>query len=89
MTKNGYHRTPFATASMDGQAQVVGIAVFAYAYVVTIPSWVRRTILFDLTRPPPHTPPHIYAHTHGTQTTSTSNRVNVISRLHTLPFNVR
>jgi len=42
MTKNGYHRTPFATASMDGQAQVVGIAVFAYAYVVTIPSWVNE-----------------------------------------------
>lgn len=62
MTKNGYHRTPFATASMDGQAQVVGIAVFAYAYVVTIPSWVRRTILFDLTRPP-RTPRPTYMHT--------------------------
>lgn len=38
----GFDRTPLFVASIDGQAQVVGIAVFAYAYVVTIPSWVNE-----------------------------------------------
>lgn len=29
-------------SSWQGHAGVVGIAVFAYAYVVTIPSWVNE-----------------------------------------------
>eukprot|EP00043_Microstomoeca_roanoka_P018373 m.196087 g.196087 ORF g.196087 m.196087 type:complete len:595 (+) comp16812_c0_seq2:200-1984(+) len=41
-TPNGVHRTPVFTDSAAGQANVVGMAVFAYAYVVTIPSWVNE-----------------------------------------------
>lgn len=37
---NGLHRTPFFVGS--GQGAVVGIAVFAYAYIVTIPSWINE-----------------------------------------------
>eukprot|EP00039_Didymoeca_costata_P020335 m.340903 g.340903 ORF g.340903 m.340903 type:complete len:559 (+) comp19629_c0_seq1:222-1898(+) len=39
---NGLDRTPAFSASLQGQAQVLGISVFAYAYVVTIPSWVNE-----------------------------------------------
>eukprot|EP00054_Salpingoeca_dolichothecata_P017322 m.103475 g.103475 ORF g.103475 m.103475 type:complete len:573 (+) comp22406_c0_seq1:53-1771(+) len=39
---NGFSRTPAFVASTAGQSQVIGIAVFAYAYVVTIPSWVNE-----------------------------------------------
>jgi len=37
---NGPKLTPAFKSS--GQAQVLGIAVFAYAYIVTIPSWVNE-----------------------------------------------
>eukprot|EP00048_Salpingoeca_helianthica_P017002 m.235246 g.235246 ORF g.235246 m.235246 type:complete len:551 (+) comp19959_c0_seq1:41-1693(+) len=37
---NGPHRTSFFVAG--GQSAVVGIATFAYAYIVTIPSWVNE-----------------------------------------------
>lgn len=33
---------PMFTAKIAAQSQVLGIAVFAYAYVVTIPSWVNE-----------------------------------------------
>eukprot|EP00051_Salpingoeca_urceolata_P015051 m.192814 g.192814 ORF g.192814 m.192814 type:complete len:563 (+) comp18276_c0_seq1:459-2147(+) len=39
---NGVDRTPAFVASVQGQSQVVGVAVFAYAYIVTIPSWVNE-----------------------------------------------
>ncbi|EDQ87491.1 uncharacterized protein MONBRDRAFT_37937 [Monosiga brevicollis MX1] len=39
---NGPHRTPIFQASAEGQANVVGMAIFAYSYVVTIPSWVNE-----------------------------------------------
>lgn len=35
-------QTPFFVASTDAQSQVIGISIFAYAYVVTIPSWVNE-----------------------------------------------
>ncbi|EGD76432.1 hypothetical protein PTSG_07549 [Salpingoeca rosetta] len=41
-TDNGVHRTPPFHASASGQANVIGMAVFAYSYVVTIPSWVNE-----------------------------------------------
>jgi len=42
VSKNGFVRTPFFVPSLEGQSQVVGVAAFAYAYVVTIPSWVNE-----------------------------------------------
>eukprot|EP00730_Choanoeca_flexa_P000797 TRINITY_DN10338_c0_g1_i6.p1 TRINITY_DN10338_c0_g1~~TRINITY_DN10338_c0_g1_i6.p1 ORF type:complete len:603 (+),score=166.30 TRINITY_DN10338_c0_g1_i6:181-1989(+) len=39
---NGMQRTPLFGDSAEGQANVVGMAVFAYSYVVTIPSWVNE-----------------------------------------------
>jgi hypothetical protein len=41
-SSNGPHRTPVFSANWRGQAAVVGLAVFASAYVVTIPSWVNE-----------------------------------------------
>eukprot|EP00045_Choanoeca_perplexa_P012175 m.131850 g.131850 ORF g.131850 m.131850 type:complete len:607 (+) comp15915_c0_seq3:277-2097(+) len=39
---NGPSRTPLFVSSAEGQANVIGMAVFAYSYVVTIPSWVNE-----------------------------------------------
>lgn len=42
LTHNGVARTPAFISTIDGQSQVIGLSVFAYAYVVTIPSWVNE-----------------------------------------------
>eukprot|EP00038_Savillea_parva_P004283 m.135992 g.135992 ORF g.135992 m.135992 type:complete len:573 (-) comp11426_c6_seq1:40-1758(-) len=39
---NVFEQTPLISPTIDAQSQVLGISTFAYAYVVTIPSWVNE-----------------------------------------------